>query len=428
MRFSRRLLRGLLVLAAFVAFWYAFQLYRQHAAGMRLGTYRVAESPAEDVVVDMRPQPPATRLVNAFPSDARPKNVILILGDGMGFQQIGAARIALQGVNGRLFMERFPVTGWMWTHSLEELYTDSAAGAAALATGKKTKPLMLSQSPDGKPQKTLMEAGMERGMRAAMITTATIFDASPSAFVVHHRHRRDYEEVTAQMAAAGVELLLSEGVDEDDDRWREVWPKILENYRSAGYRIVRTWEEVEALAGTPGEKLLGFLPPDSLAKERSTPPVLSDLSALALERLAGAEQGFFLLVEEEDTDTHSHRGNMDRVVAAMAALDAVARQAVDFARSNGETLVLITADHETGALTLIGGKDGGTLDYRWIHGNHSASPVPLLAYGPGAERFSGVLDNTEVPRILDALLGLGLFAPAGEDESPEEIHVPAVQD
>lgn len=402
-------LRGILVLGAVALLWYGYFLYQEHAAGMRLGAYRVAESPVEEIVLDLGPKPPAPRLVNGYPLEARPKNVILILGDGLGFLQISAARMALEGVNGKLFMERFPVTGWMWTHSLEELYTDSAAGAAALATGYKTLPLMLSQTPEGEPQRTFLEAGMGKGMRAAMITTATIFDASPAAFVVHHDHRRDYPEVTAQMAASGVELLLSEGVDEEDERWREVWPQILENYRSAGYRIARTWDEVKTLAGTPGEKLIGFLPVDSIARERSTPPLLSELSALALERLAGAEQGFFLLVEEEDTDTHSHQGNMDRVVAAVAAMDEVARQAVDFARGNGETLVLVTADHETGALTLLDGLDGETLDYRWIDGNHSASPVPLLAFGPGAERFSGVLDNTDVPRILDELLDLDLF-------------------
>ncbi|MCB1034011.1 MAG: alkaline phosphatase [Acidobacteria bacterium] len=406
---KRRLVWILVTVGLAAALWYGYRAYRDYAAGMRPGLYRVAEAPGERIKVDMRPQSPPERLVNAFAPDARPKNLILIIGDGFGFNQMSAARIALKGANGRLFMERFPVSGWMWTHSLEELYTDSAAGASALATGCKTRPLMLSQTPEGVPQRTFLEAGMEKGMRAALITTSTIFDATPAAFVVHHKYRRDYAAVNAQLAASGVELLLSEGVDPEAEPWKEIWPGILETYRASGYRVAQTWEEVETAAAKPGERLLGLLPPGSLSEERSTSPCLEELSTLALERLADAEQGFFLLVEDEDVDTHSHKGNMDRVVAAVAALDEVARQAVDFAQANGETLVLITADHETGALVLIGGKDGADLDYRWIHGNHSVSPVPLLAYGPGAERFSGVLDNTDVPRILDELLDLGLF-------------------
>lgn len=406
---KRRLLWGLVAAAVLVAAWYGFGAYRDHASGLRVGTYRIAEGPEEEISLSFEARPTVERLVNQFPPEARPRNVILILGDGLGFHQISAARMALEGVNGRLFMERFPVTGWMWTHSIRELYTDSAAGASALATGFKTEPLMLSQTPEGTPQKTFLEAGLEKGMRAALITTSVIFDASPSAFVVHHDHRRDYPEVNAQIAASGVELLLSEGVDQESERWKELWPTLEDLYRAKGYRIVESWEELASVDPGDPAKIAAFLPPDSLAKERATKPLLSDLSGLALERLGSSEKGFFLFVEEEDTDTHSHRGNMDRVVSAMAALDDVTRQAVEFARTNGETLILITADHETGALTLLGGKDGETLDYRWISDNHSSGPVPLLAYGPGAERFSGVLDNTEIPRILDELLELGLF-------------------
>ena len=405
----RRLQWSLALVIALAVLWYGFKAYRQYASGVRLGFHRIAEGPSEEVLLDFRSQAPPERLVQGFPPEARPRNVILILGDGLGFHQISAARMALKGVNGRLFMERFPVTGWMWTHSLNQLYTDSAAGASALATGFKTEPLMLSQTPEGQPQKTFLEAAMERGMRGAMITTSTIFDATPAAFVVHHDYRRDYPEVTSQMAASGVELLLGEALLRDDDEWSDLWATILMNYRSQGYQIAKTWTQLKELEASSAEKVVGFLPPDSLTKERNTTPVLADLSALALERLGDAEEGFFLLVEDEDTDTHSHRGNMDRVIDAVAALDAVAQQAVEFADANGETLVLITADHETGALALLDGDDGAHLGYRWLSGDHSASPVPLLAYGPGAERFSGVFDNTEIPRILDELLDLGLF-------------------
>lgn len=348
------------------------------------------------------------RLPQEFAPGAPVRNVIFLLGDGMGFGQISAARLALYGPNGRLFLERFPATGWVSTHSIDDVSTDSAAGASALFSGFKTRNRMLSQSPDGIPYETVLEAGLARGMRGAVITTTTVWDASPAALLSHHPHRRQSEEIVRQMAASGVELLIGEAPATADVEAERRLAGLVAAFTAAGYREVRSWEELSALPADSEEKVLALLPPGRIA-DRKGSPTTAELAELALARISRGDRGFFLFLEDEDTDTHSHRGNLDRVVQAVAALDVVAEKAVEFARQDGKTLVLTTADHETGGLTVFEGREGEPLDYRWVTDDHSAAPVPIFAFGPGSERFVGVLDNTEIARILDDLLALELF-------------------
>ena len=133
-----------------------------------------------------------------------------------------------------------------------------------------------------------------------------------------------------------------------------------------------------------------------------------ELADFALARLADDPEGFFLLVETEETDTAAHRREFQRMIAGFQAIDEVAARALDFARRDRSTLVLLTADHETGGLSLLSGRQGKRLGLRWTTGQHSGAPVPLYAYGPGARRFSAVRDNTEIAGILAELLGLRL--------------------
>ena len=114
-------------------------------------------------------------------------------------------------------------------------------------------------------------------------------------------------------------------------------------------------------------------------------------------------------METEETDTGGHRGDLERTVRGVTSLDLAAEAAVDFARRDGHPLVVATADHETGGLALLLGRAGEPMTVRWATTSHTAEPVPLLAWGPGAEHFSGVLDNTDIPRILARLLDLGAF-------------------
>ena len=387
----------------------------QYSRGVRLGFYSVG--PGDQELATLRFDGPSWRVEaqpaaaangesgEAMPAGTPPvRNVILVVGDGLGFNQLTAARAELVGPNGRLFLETLPVATWVTTHSVDNLYTDSAASATALATGFKTVKGMLSQTPEGSPLRTLAESALAGGGRVGLVTSTLILDATPAAFLSHVANRSQWEDIAAQMAASGAELLVSEGYEPKNEERRERMAQILATFEAAGYRHITSWEALQATAAAgPGERTLALLPPESIARGRS--PSLAQLTELALRRLGSDESGFFLLVEDEESDTASHYNELARVVAAVADLDEVVRTAVEFARVDGETLVLVTADHETGGFLVYEGPEGGTMRYRYSSEHHTNGPVPLLAFGPGAERFSGVLDNTDVPRLVSALTG-----------------------
>ncbi len=365
-------------------------------------------------VLPRRGSPTATRLsftpatapalVQDFAAGTEVKNVIVLIGDGMGFSHLIAARAALGSVNERLLIERLPVTGWLTTHSATRIDTDSAAGATALATGAKTVPGKLSVSPEGEVLRSLVEAARAAGKTVGIVTDSYLWDATPAAFATHVEHRRDYLAVAQGMAESGIELLIGEQAevpegDETDDG------AMVAGFVERGYRVARSLED---LGSAPRDApLLGLFPVGALG-DPARQPQLPQLADLALERLGESPRGFVLVVETEETDTGAHHGDFDRVVRGIASLDAVAAAAVELARRDRNTLVLATADHETGGMALLLGREGEPLTVRWATGNHTAEPVPLLAYGPGAEQLGGVRDNTEVPRILARLMGLEL--------------------
>jgi len=344
------------------------------------------------------------RLVNP-PADRPVKNVILLIGDGMGTSHVLAARALSAGVAGRLFMERLPVSGTLTTYADDSIYTDSAAGATALATGHKTAPFLLSVTPARRRLTTVAEAAMKRGMAVGLVTDSYLLDATPAAFVAHTR-RRLREVVAAQMASSGATILAGELLPGDEDL-----EKLLAPFRDGGYAVARSLDELRSATGS----VAGLFPPTAIG-DPAQPPELGELAAAALDKLSPSPAGFFLMVETEETDTGSHFNDFERVVRGVLTLDAIVERAVDFARRDGQTLVLVTADHETGGLMLLGGTPEEPLRYRWGTTNHTASPVPIFAYGPGAERFTGANDNTAVAPIVSALLGLGLFP--GEDAPP----------
>lgn len=366
---------------------------------------RIVPERGQETNVEMRfaaGPPPEGGPRQDFAAGSEARNVVILIGDGMGFGHLLAARAALAGMNGRLSMERLPVTGWLATYPWGRLVTDSAAAGTALATGHKTVNYRVGETPEGEPVKSLAEAARDAGKAVGLVTDSYLWDATPAAFAAHVTSRGDHAGVAAQMAAGGFEVLLGEedpGLSDDDEGGA-----IPESFSRRGYQVVR---RPEALSSSAGGKVLGLFDADAI-DDPGRAPELAELAAFALDRLAGDADGFVLMVETEETDTGAHAHDFGRVVRGMAALDRAVEVAVDFARRDRQTLVVVTADHETGGLSLLRGVEGGRLRIRWATGGHTGNPVPLLAYGPGAEDLGGVRDNTEVPRILARHLGLEL--------------------
>ncbi len=343
----------------------------------------------------------------------RAASAVVLIGDGLGFAGIEAARLLEQGIGGALQLDRFPVAGWSTTRSAIDVVTDSAAGATALSTGAKTLNGQLATLPGGRPLRTLAEVAKAQGKAVGLITDSYLWDATPGAFAVHHVNRRKYLEIALAMADSGFDLLVgceTRRVKEDDD---DQGP-IVQRFLAQGYKV---GHDLDWLAQAGDGKAMALLPGGSLtpaAGESQLPRAV----ALALRRLARAPNGFFLLIETEETDSGGHDHQIDQLTHGVAALDAALAEVFAAAEPDGKTLVLWTADHDTGGLALLGGREGEPLRYTWATGGHNAEPVPLLAYGPGAEFFAGTHDNTDVARGLAGALGLDLAAPAAGGASP----------
>lgn len=330
----------------------------------------------------------------------RTRGVVLVIADGMGISHLFAARAELAGPAGELFVETLPTTGWLTTFSERSLYTDSAAAAAAMATGQKTAPALLAIGRNGQHYRTVVEAAREAGLATGLITDSYVLDATPAAFVAHAR-RRDYERIAEQVGAAGLDVLV--GTVPTEAAWVGTLTSVLADHETVIVDDLAAWETTLA-SNTP---VAGLFPADSIA-DPDHAPSLVDLATGALARLAREPAGFFLMVETEEVDSGAHDGDLRRVIGGIRALDDVVREVATFAQRQGDILVVVTSDHETGGLGITGGSDGTPILVRWATSGHTAEPVPVFALGPGAEQLAGVHDNTEVAHVVAHALGLDL--------------------
>lgn len=365
-----------------------------------------------------RPTAHERRKVPSPGTEVAPRNVILIIGDGMGIGHLSTASALTKGPHGRLAMEAAPTTALVRTFSGDDLVPDSAAAATALATGFKTDRKMVSRLPDGREPLTLLEAARTRGFATGVITTTGLVDATPAAFVTHAKSRTDYRDILERMVSSHVDILI--GGDWQLHPKAMARPGYIEAVRSieslphGRYTVVRD-EEALASASIP---LLALFPARPGCLE-SHGPRLVHSAGYALDRLADSAGGFLLVLESEDTDEAAHATDLAGLGDAMAELDEAVAAVVQFAHERGDTLVLVTADHNTASPAIVdGGYAERIAEVRWLTDSHTADWVPLFAFGPGADRFGGVLENTEIPRIIAALLHLDRFPDANGNTTP----------
>ncbi len=344
------------------------------------------------------------------------KNIIFCIGDGMGLGQTTLARMKSAGADGMLCIERMPVIGLVRTHSANALRTDSAAAGTALACGVKTNNKMLGMTADGKKYQTILEAAKAKGMRTGLVATSTITHATPASFAAHVESRRMENEIARQLIAKKIHVLLGGGRQHflpisDANSKRNDNTDLIRQAKKAGYCYVQTAEE---LKNAYGPYLLGLFQLGPL-NTRPPEPTLAELTQKAIEALNSKDKkplnkGFFLMVEGSQIDWACHDNDVNNTLRLVLCFDKAVKSAVEFALKDGQTLVVATADHETGGLTINDGSlKGDNLDVHWSTKGHSCLPVPLYAIGPNADMFSGVYDNTEVPKKFAQLLGIKSF-------------------
>lgn len=317
-----------------------------------------------------------------FISDTQIRNVILYIGDGMGMSQVRTAAIKTMGANGRFQIEKMPVLGLTTTHSYDRLITDSGAGATALAAGYKTRNGMISVTPDSVPVKTILEAVRDKGLSTGLVATSTITHATPACFAAHWPDRADQDIIAAQMLDSKVNVILgggrayfipqsSEGSKRSDDS------DLISRAKTMGYEFVDTFSKFKK---SNQNFLLGLFELGALPRN-SQEPSLVDLTAKAIEILQRNEKGFFLMVEGSQIDWGGHDNELEYLINEVLQFDAAVKLGLDFALNDKHTLILVTADHETGGMHVKQGPiDGKDLEVRWLGGSHTGEPVPIFAF------------------------------------------------
>lgn len=342
---------------------------------------------------------------------AEVKNVIFIIGDGMGLAQVSATRIRTLGPDGRLFLDRMPVTGLLKTHPVDGLVTDSAAAGTALATGMKTNNGKIGVGPDGKKFMTILEAAAKKGMRTGLVATSTITHATPASFAAHVKSRGSEADIALDMLANRVNVMLGGGraffLSKDKGGKREDGKNLLEEAQKAGYAVL---ENKKDLSLASGELVLGLFKMDNIEPGPEV-PTEADMAAKAIELLYKDGKGFFLMIEGSQIDWRCHDNDLEGMTSQVLELDAIVKIAVDFALKDKCTLVVVTADHETGGLVIAETENARKKEgpFSWTAKGHSGTPVPVYAFSPSAESFSGVMDNTDIPKKMAGLLGISGF-------------------
>ena len=335
---------------------------------------------------------------NCSRNDNYPKNIIICIGDGMGVAHITAGKIA----QGTLNLERFAVSGMVTSHSENEMVTESAAAATALATGHKTYNRAVSVSTDKKPLKTLFEFAEELGKSTGVVVTSSVTHATPAAFFAHVEDRRQHAKIAEQALTSGLDVLIGGG-------WMYFIPQSNEgSSRQDNKNLLKSLEtqmpvvlSYDKLPGR-GEKLAALLAPDGLPKSADREYSLADLTEAAIRILSKNSKGFVLLVEGSQIDWAAHDHDQEGIIAEMIDFDGAVGTGLDFAQKHGRTLIIVTADHETGGFAVHDGsmKTRQVTATGFTTTGHTAAMVPIFAFGPGSKQFSGIQDNARVGQAI----------------------------
>ncbi len=330
-----------------------------------------------------------------------------MIGDGMGVSQMSASYYyAKKEPN----FSRFPIVGLSKTSSGSHKITDSAAGATAISTGKKTYNGAIGLDMDKECAETLLEYLSKEGKSTGLISTSSITHATPASFFAHEKSRKSAASIAKQMLEAPVDFFAGGGLKYFESG------SLIKDLESKGFSINTTGLDKSPLRLNNTSTKFGYLlASDGMPKMiNGRGEFLKEASELCIEFLNKDEDGFFIMIEGSQIDWGGHANNSQYVISEVLDFDQAVGAVLDFAEKDGNTLVIVTADHETGGFTL-GGKSkkvpfGGLVsDYDEIDPSfstrgHSSAMVPVLAFGPGAEMFSGIYENTEIHAKILKLL------------------------
>lgn len=333
-------------------------------------------------------------------STQRPKNIIILIGDGMGANYVSASVLNMPNSPFR----KFTSVGFSITCAADKLVTDSAPGATAISTGHRTNSYYVGVDTLGNPLTTLFEEAERLNISTGLVVTCTVTHATPAAFVAHAVNRKEEKEIAKQFLNIDVDVVIGGGAkyfSEHDTSGSG--SNCLDLLKQKGYDIYQHSDEF--LASYPTKKYYALFEDEQLNRAKDRNYSLADLTKKALPLLSQNENGFILMVEGSQIDWGGHENNQDYLMSELNDFCGAIDVALEFSEENNNTLVLVTADHETGGMSIIDGKpDGSEITMKFTTTGHTAEMVGVFAKGPGEELFRGVYDNYMIGRNLFRLL------------------------
>ena len=376
----------------------------------------------------------ALALTTSCSNEPQVKNVIYLIGDGMGFGAVTSLLLSEDEVTG---FEQAPVIGLHETCSADNYVTDSAAGGTALATGTRTNNGYVGADPDGAQLTSVLRKAQDMGKKTGIVVNTTLTEATPAAFYAGVTSRKMVYDIAKQFTESEVDIAIGGGLGHFYNRPDSL--DLTATLIEKGYDVYLHWESV---LNTESDKFVGILPLSDLhrreknhgrasaaegqevclaaqmaamnedvnAEHLSEPTVyLEKATAKALDVLSrDNENGFFLMIESAIIDGYGHNNDGEGMVIEMKEFDCTLKKVIEYVKQHPETLLIVTADHETGGTGVYynGHKPGneGPLKLNFSTSGHTGTVVPVFAYGAGAENFAGVMKNTDIPKKIEELM------------------------
>lgn len=333
------------------------------------------------------------------PQGKKIKNVILMIGDGMSLMHVYSAWTANRG---KLFLDNCQAVGLSKTYCADKLITDSGAGGTAIATGQKTNYHSVGVDTQGRPLKSLVDLAAAKGKSTGIAVTCRLWDATPADFCCHNKDRDAEAEIVADYVNCNADYVFGGGAKLFENREDE--RDLFKELRDKGFQTPRSWDELVDIKS--GKVFAVPYPVDTpLPAERGD--LLARASLKGIELLDQNKNGFFMMIEGSQLDDYGHFNDLDLLMQETHDFDRTIGAIYEWAAKDGETLVVVTADHETGGLTLVDGDLAeGKIVCKFSTGGHSGVMVPVYAFGPGAEEFTGIFENTAIFDKIKKLLNL----------------------
>ena len=326
----------------------------------------------------------------------KPKNIIVIIGDGMGLNDITICnKFSDFKFDFGLVLDQLKNKGFATTRSASSDVTDSAASATALATGTKTANGMVGQDMQGKDLKNISEIARECGKKVGIVTSDSVLGATPSGFTVHNESRHNKDELARSFMRFKPDLLIGNGYSdfvsgisaEEDTKALFKTVNIASDFGMFEYCLTKSAKKNEAFFG-----FMGF-------GMKSGDYSLGQATEIALKSLEN-DNGFFLMVENAGTDSAGHNNKIQGKVDNVAFFDKAVAVAVKYCMEHPDTMLIVTSDHETGGVTLPEGDDYQLSDVKFTTTDHTGVNVGVFALGYGTEYFNGqTVDNTDIAKF-----------------------------